>query len=59
MSNYSAAFHCASASRWCKCRTLTAIGVDGVKNDKEVHGRAIKRCEDAGEQGVQTRSSKV
>jgi hypothetical protein len=43
---YFRAFHCARASRCCKCRTPTAIGVDSVTNDKQAHGGAGKRCEE-------------
>ena len=39
--------HYTSASRWCKRKTPTDIGVDCVKNDKEVHCGVCKRCEDA------------
>ena len=34
----------ASASRWCKCRTLTAIGVDGVRT---VERKRARRTVDA------------
>ena len=29
----------ASASRWCQCRTLTAIGVDGVRTVERERAR--------------------
>ena len=44
---YSQALHCASALRWCKRRTPTAIGVDGVKTvgrarGVKAHARAVR-----------------
>jgi len=42
----------ASASRWCKCRTLTAIGVDGVRTvERERRLRTVDAARTRGERG--------
>ena len=45
-------FHLASASRWCKCRTLTTIGVDGVRTvERERARRTVDASRTRGERG--------
>jgi hypothetical protein len=42
----------ASASRWCKCRTLTTIGVDGVRTvERERARRTMDALRTRGERG--------
>jgi len=49
---HSRALHCASALRWCKCRTLTAIGVDGVRTvERERARRTVDAARTRGERG--------